>query len=145
MTERRSKKIRIGRVFLIVAVIVFFAFLAWFQFMQFLGRDTLWKWKVRRQINPQRLRAWSFQVLSNTAPGYSWEMATEMLTNAPSYLVNSERHKPSVVPAVDCVHVIYGGGMYHWGLTIGDTNLPPNRARTHQVETWAPGIYYWNE
>jgi len=142
VTERRSNKVSIGRVFLIVAVILCCGFLAWFMYMETFGRDTLWKWRVRRQMDPQALRAWAFQVLSNTPPG-KYEMP-EMLTNAPAYVVNSDRHKPSVVSQVESVRVIYGGGLYHWGLTIGDTNLPPP-ASYQRVETWAPGIYYWNE
>jgi hypothetical protein len=43
------------------------------------------------------------------------------------------------------VTIVYGGGMYHWGLAIGDTNLTENNVISHRyAEKWAPGIYYWS-
>jgi hypothetical protein len=128
-----------GTVIVVVGMAVFFGF----RWMQFIGRDQLWKWRVRSHVKAEDLRLWAFQVLSNTAPDFRTDSANDMLTNAPPYLVSSDRHKPSVVPTFDCVHVIYGGGLYHWGLTIGDTNLPPESARGRS-EQWAPGIYYWS-
>lgn len=126
-----------------VAAVIICCFLAWFIYLQLLRQDTLWKWKVRKKINPNELRAWAFQVISNTQPRFDAEIAQTMLTNAPAYIAHSYRYRPSVVPTFNCVHVRYGGGFYSWGLTIGDTNLTGEWARGHPAEEWAPGVYYW--
>ena len=136
---QRKARVRFSFLIGIVAMLILLG-LGYLLFMQFLGRDRLWSWRVRGKFKAEEVRHWAFQVLSNSTPG---DVVNDMLTNAPRYLANSDRHKPSVLCGVDCVHVIYGGGLYHWGLTVGDTNLPPEWARG-KAEQWAPGIYFWN-
>src|SRR5437588_12585273 len=107
MGENPPPRSRIAFNFGALAVIVFVGSLAWFTYMRCFQRDTLWRWQVRRQIDPSALRAWAFQVLSNTQPD---RRADGMLTNAPAYLVNSYRYRPLVTQDPDSVRLTYGGG-----------------------------------
>jgi hypothetical protein len=146
MAERRRARRSIRRTLLEAAAVLFCLFLAGFV-MLFLSfeHDTIWKWRVRGKVKPDALRTWAFQVISNNAADASGGGTTaRSLSNAPAYLTNVDEVE-MVLPNPDCVEVVYGGGMYHWGLTIGDTNLPVQALHYNYFEKWAPGIYYWNE
>lgn len=142
--EKRSDSATLGSIVRALSVLFVFVLLVFCWFMMSMQQDSIWKWRVRHRVNPGELRTWAFQVLSNAAviPNFQAEL---MLTNAPAYLTNI--HQPEMILSQqERVEVVYGGGLYHWGLTIGDPNLPPGGAgEVHRIETWAPGIYYWNE
>ena len=70
--------------------------------------------------------------------------ASDMLTNAPAYLVTKHFSPEGIIADSNRVDVFYGGGMYHWGLTIGDTNFVPDNDYSHHFEKLADGIYYWS-
>ena len=149
MTEKR-KGLGGGRALLIALAITFCVFFAGIG-MLFVGmhQDTVWKWSVRGKVKPDELRAWAFQVISNEKalpePRRSTH-AGDYLTNAPAYITSV--HGVEMVlpdPRDGTVTIVYGGGMYHWGLTIGGSDLSENNLISHQyAEKWAPGIYYWS-
>lgn len=123
----------------ILVVVVFFG-----QFLIGLQQDKIWKWKVRRQANENEIRAWALAAMK-LAPQVEMVMDNRtFLTNAPAYLTNNYKWLPILVFDPNCIRLTYGGGMYHWGLTIGETNLPASAARGQHVEQWWPGIYYWD-
>lgn len=44
------------------------------------------------------------------------------------------------------VVLMYGGGFGHWGLLVGEPNLPmPMRSHDLHYEAWRPGVYFWAE
>lgn len=141
VAECRLDRIRILRTLVIPGAIVFCVFFACFVFLGIsFSQDLVWKWRVRGKINPAVLRAWAVQVISNKSPGFR---AHDMLTNAPRYLV--EPCQPmAVFPDRESVEVCYGGGFYHWGLAVGDTNFLPEPSHSRYFEKLAPGIYYWS-
>lgn len=77
--------------------------------------------------------------------GAAGAQAKFLLTNAPAYLLKGNyKRNPDAMVGYECIHLIYGGGLYHWGLTVGSTNLPASSARGSHAEKWAEGIYFWN-
>ena len=113
-------------------------------YMLVFGQDKIWKWKVRRQAVESEIRAWGMNVINMTDPTGSPTGSKRFFTNAPSYLLNSYSKSPHLILDFDCVHLVYGGGLYTWGLTIGATNLPPGSTKGAHVDQWWPGIYFWN-
>ncbi|HMP82126.1 MAG TPA: hypothetical protein PKA41_05390 [Verrucomicrobiota bacterium] len=130
----------------IFACIIIFAVVVWFvQIFVAMHQDSIWKRKVRRQINLEETRAWALSVLKQADPYGPYKSQQDFLTNAPAYLLKQNyKRNPYIIVSFECVHLRYGGGMYDWGLTIGDTNLPAHVARSRNVEQWSPGIYFWN-
>ena len=149
MTEE-GKSRGAGRALLVAFGIAFCIFLAAFALF-FIGmhRDTVWKWEVRGKVQPDALRAWASEVVSKekTLPVAARRTSShDYLTNAPDYITKIEGVE-MVLPDADngIVTIVYGGGMYHWGLTIGSFNLTEEMLISHHyAEKWAPGIYYWS-
>ena len=131
--------------FLIVAVVLVAAFIAAERsFYHFLYQDRVWAAKVRKQINYDEARSWALSALALAEYGDSSPTAKFLLTNAPACLLKKNyKRNPDILIGFECVHLIYGGGMYHWGLTIGATNLPSSSARHEPAEKWADGVYFW--
>ena len=147
MSEER-KGLGAGRALLIALGITLGIFFCAFALL-FVGmhEDTVWKWSVRGKVKPDALRAWAFQVIANekSLPAPARRTRSDnYLTNAPAYLTKVDRVE-MILPDADSVTIVYGGGMYHWGLTVGDTNLTEAGLISHHyAEKWAPGIYYWS-
>jgi hypothetical protein len=150
VTEKR-KGLGSGRALLIALGLTLCVFLAGFA-MLYVGmhQDTVWKWSVRGKAKPDELRAWASQVISNEralpAPGRGTR-SNDYLTNAPTYITSVHRVEMMLPdPRDGTFTIVYGGALYHWGLTIGETNLSENKLISHRyAEKWAPGIYYWSE
>lgn len=109
-----------------------------------LHQDDVWKRKVKRQINLEEVRGWALAVMKQGDPYGPVTVHQTFLTNAPSYLIKNYKHQPYVRVGFDCIELSYGGGMYSWGLTIGQTNLASPARSGKYAEQWAPGIYFWS-
>jgi len=140
----RSKTLErsiLGAAFIALLVLGFFSWLTY----RSLAQDKIWASRVRRQINPEETRAWALKSIALGDYGIAGAEAKFLLTNAPAYLLKKNyKRNPDVMVGHECIHLRYGGGLYSWGLTIGQTNLPASRARGSPAEKWADGIYFWN-
>ena len=129
-----------------LVIVALFAAFTCLSFYHFLFQDRIWASKVRKQIDPEETRAWAVKAVTFAEYGTAGAQAKFLLTNAPAYLLKKNyKRNPDVIVGHECIHLRYGGGMYSWGLTIGATNLPADRARGQNVELWSPGIYFWNQ
>ncbi len=113
-----------------------------------LHKDKVWAFEVRGKLDPVATRSWATNALKFYSKTSDFGTFKTWLTNAPAVLTNSYSRLPSVFVSEQdgeavCIHLRYGGGMYDWGLTIGDTNLSSGYARSQKPERWADGIYYW--
>ena len=112
-------------------------------------KDKIWAFEVKGKLDPAALRIWAQNAMASYSPTSDFIMIGSWLTNAPAVLTNSYSRPPMVLVSEDddgkavCLHLRYGGGMYDWGLTIGETNLPASHARGKKPERWWDGIYYW--
>ena len=113
-----------------------------------LHQDKVWVWKVRGKLDVEETRRWALNTRQFHSPTGDHRTFGAWLTNAPKVLVENYRRPPMVMAqnydGTYFVSLRYGGGMYDWGLTIGDTNLPSTLGRGARVKQWAPGINYWN-
>ena len=122
-------------------------------FMMPLHQDNFWAFQVRRELNYNDARKWALDSLKSYSPTNNQNFR-DWLTNAPEPLLSNYRSRPQIIvdeffdhqrsDVAYCVSLRYGGGMYDWGITVGDTNLPANQARERNVKVWAPGINYWH-
>ena len=113
-----------------------------------LHKDKIWAFEVQRKLNPVATRAWAINAMKFYSRTSDFSIFKTWLTNAPAVLINSYPRLPSVLVSEEdgeavCLHLRYGGGMYDWGLTIGQTNLPSSYARGKKSVRWSDGIYYW--
>lgn len=99
--------------------------------------------RATNTINPEDLRAWALLLIqSNTSD----KEATESL---PDYIQNLYPEPPDVVVVETSVTLIWGGGFFHWGFFVGNTNetmpfISDNPQYPYNFE-WKPGIYYSRE
>jgi hypothetical protein len=113
-----------------------------------LHKDKIWAFEVQRKLNPAVTRAWATNAMKFYSRTSDFNTFKTWLTNAPAVLTNSYSRLPTVFVSEEdgeavCLQLRYGGGMYDWGLTIGQTNLPSSYARGKKTERWSDGIYYW--
>ena len=131
-----------------LAVTIFI--LVWFgRVLLAFHQDKVWAFKVRGKLNADATRQWALNTRQFYSPTNDYRMFETWLTNAPKVLVENYRRPPMVLAqdfgdGTYCVSLRYGGGMYDWGVTIGDTNLPLTLGRGRHVEPWAPGINFWS-
>ena len=113
-------------------------------------RPLSFRWKIssfQRQLqqvtNANELQEWAVAEL-NSANGRRVE-----LTNVPDMLVAPTDGPPNFLVVngdAEHPHVIarWGGGFGHWGLVLGDAELPAPNDGDYYVQ-WKPGIYFWHE
>jgi hypothetical protein len=114
-----------------------------------LTEEVRWGRHVRKELPIEAARVWALSSLRYYSRDADQRTFAAWLTNAPAPLTNRYRRLPTVtVDSRDekfvCLHLRYGGGMYSWGLTLGQTNLPIDMARSTKAEAWAPGVYFWS-
>ena len=147
MADANPKRRKIRPVTLGLAGIAILLALAWWMIeraeYRFLAQDEIWAAKVKREMNFDETRAWASAVIQQATAIEDYTKLQTFLTNAPTCLLKNYKHRPFMLPGPDCIHLTYGGGFYHWGLTIGATNLPASSARGGNVKQWSAGIYYW--
>jgi hypothetical protein len=148
MSDTNPKRCKIRPVTLSLAGIAILLALAWWKERveyRFIAQDKIWATKVKKEINFEETRAWALGAIKRANPDGPFLKFRDFLTNAPACVLKKNyKRNPDILINEVSVHLIYGGGLYHWGLTIGDTNLSPDMARGRNAEQWAPGIYFWN-
>jgi hypothetical protein len=113
-----------------------------------LHRDKVWAFEVQRGLDFEGARVWATNAMRFYSRDANAGTFNTWLTNAPAILTDSYSRLPSVLVSEEngepvCLHLRYGGGMYDWGLTIGQTNLPAFHARGKDPRRWAAGFYSW--
>ena len=105
---------------------------------------------ARRNIDPEKLRAWALSLVSNFPPTNTSYGVRELPGHrVPKSVEDIYRTTPrvSIFGARDEVgeHVMlmWGGGHFNWALLIGQTNLPMRTDSNRFTNVkWVPGIYY---
>ena len=106
---------------------------------------------ARKTINPEELRQWALQEITKRSGtnGDSTIPASEI----PDYILKlySKRPEDAMVGGSDGQHIVFiiwGGGFFHWGINIGDTNFSEphaNEDSEYRDFEWTRGIYYSRE
>jgi hypothetical protein len=100
--------------------------------------------KAQKTIDPEMLRVWALENIHKNAS------RKEIASSMPEYL-RTLYDEPPEDAWVDgsSMNLIWGGGFFHWGFYIGDTNetmpfVSNNSEYPYNFE-WKSGIYYTRE
>jgi hypothetical protein len=99
--------------------------------------------RATNTINPEELRAWALEnVQKNSSP-------KELALLMPENIRSLYNEPPDAWLDGSCVCLFWGGGFFHWGLYVGNTNeimafISQNQEYPYNFE-WKPGIYYTRE
>jgi hypothetical protein len=99
--------------------------------------------RARQTIDPEQLRAWALEMIQKKASG------KEAPISMPGYIHHLYSEPPEILVDDSCVNLMWGGGFFHWGFHIGNTNetlpfISDNTEYPYNFE-WKPGIYYTRE
>jgi hypothetical protein len=108
--------------------------------------------KAKKTINPEELRAWALESVKHWAKT-NGESSILPRSEIPEYIRNLYPYPPEDVEITGGeqaqVAIMWGGGFFHWGLFIGDTNFSlPFNSRNMEYPynfKWVNGIYYTRE
>jgi hypothetical protein len=107
---------------------------------------------ARRTINPEELRQWALQEVGKRSG--TNDDPTIPASEIPVYIQKLYSRRPEEArvggsEGQPIVFIIWGGGFFHWGINIGDTNFSEpyvneNSEYRYNFE-WTNGIYYSRE
>jgi len=101
--------------------------------------------KAKMTIDSEKMRTWALMEIAkgqhaipdSEIPDYIQKLYDEPVEGA---LVENDA-------GTDHVELIWGGGFFHWGFSVGSTNyfLAAGVQNTYTMAEWVPGIYYGRE
>jgi hypothetical protein len=111
--------------------------------------------KAKKSIDPEQLRAWALESIKSYSGtnGYSEDISQSKIPDYIKNLYSTPPEQAWVNPKTSksegCVMIMWGGGFFHWGLNIGNTNFSEpfnsqNQEYPYNFE-WVSGIYYTRE
>lgn len=107
--------------------------------------------KAKRTISAEEMRSWAFAVIKKH-PATNGCLETIPNEEIPKSIINlyatPPRHAwiaPKTSESEESVMFMWGGGFFHWGITIGATNYVSPTSPGYRSFKLAPGIYYQRE
>jgi hypothetical protein len=112
--------------------------------------------KAKTTIDREKLRAWALTTIEKYRSTNNEDIITDIPNSEiPNYIQNLYALRPEsafITRTGDnqsYVAIMWGGGFFHWGLEVGNTNfsLPLNSNNPEYPFDfeWIPGIYYTRE
>lgn len=127
----------------IIAAVFIAGFIWWHTPPRFVVEADAGFKKAKSTIDPEVVRAWALECIQKNAS------RKEIANLMPESMRNLYGEPPDAWVDGSSLNLLWGGGFFHWGFYIGNTNeTMPFNSENHEYPynfEWRPGIYYTRE